>query len=316
MNGGRPRATEDFSVMTHTPGDATGNESRISGRALAVQTIRDTGSATTTLPGGDTDARRRRELALFLKAKRAAVAPQTVGLHPGRRRRTHGLLREEVAQRAGISPTWYTWLEQGREINPSTEVLEQLADALLLTRSERAHVMTLARPAATARVSRRFSHEVSAVLHSWINGLDQAAYVLNGRWDILAWNEATVRLLGDFAALPAADRNILRMIFLWPHWRRLFVDWECLAESVVAQFRAETARHAGAPELLELTDALAGDSAKFAHLWHARAVDVPQLKVKRLQHAELGTVDLTYAPLRPRGVADDLSVVVYSARAD
>ena len=113
--------------MTHTPGDATGNESRISGRALAVQTIRDTGSATTTLPGGDTDARRRRELALFLKAKRAAVAPQTVGLHPGRRRRTHGLLREEVAQRAGISPTWYTWLEQGREINPSTEVLEQLA---------------------------------------------------------------------------------------------------------------------------------------------------------------------------------------------
>jgi transcriptional regulator with XRE-family HTH domain len=98
---------------------------------------------------GDADAQRRRELALFLKAKRAAVAPQKVGLRPGRRRRTHRLLREEVAQRAGISPTWYTWLEQGREINPSTEVLERLAEALLLTRSERAHVMTLARPFAT-----------------------------------------------------------------------------------------------------------------------------------------------------------------------
>ena len=162
----------------------------------------------------------------------------------------------------------------------------------------------------------RFSHEVSDVLRSWIYGLDQAAYVLNGRWDVLAWNEAAVRLLGNFAELPMADRNILRLIFLWPHWRSLFVDWECLAESVVAQFRAETARHSGAPELLELTHTLASDSSEFASLWHARTVDVPELKVKRLQHPELGPVELTYAPLRPRGVADDLSVVVYSARAD
>jgi len=150
-------------------------------------------------------------------------------------------------------------------------------------------------------------------MRSWISGLDQAAYVLNGRWDLLAWNDAAVRLLGDFAALATADRNILRMIFLWPHWRRLFADWECLAESVVAQFRAETARHSGAPELLELTDALARDSMEFARLWHARAVDVPQLKIKRLQHPDWGPIDLTYAPLRPRGVADDVSVVVYSA---
>ena len=169
------------------------------------------------------------ELAAFLKAKRAAVEPQKVGLRPGRRRRANGLLREEVAQRAGISPTWYTWLEQGREINPSTEVLEQLADALLLTKSERAHVLTLARPGATSRASMRFSREVPAELLAWINGLDQPAYVLNGRWDVLAWNEASVRLLGDFGALPAADRNILRMIFLWQQWRQLFVDWECLA---------------------------------------------------------------------------------------
>ncbi|HEV8330113.1 MAG TPA: helix-turn-helix transcriptional regulator [Steroidobacteraceae bacterium] len=299
--------------MTQTPGDATGTESRR--RAFAVQTTGDTGSATTTFRCGDADAQRRRELAAFLKAKRAAVEPQKVGLRPGRRRRANGLLREEVAQRAGISPTWYTWLEQGREINPSTEVLEQLADALLLTKSERAHVQTLARPGATSRASMRFSSEVSGELLAWINGLDQTAYVLNGRWDVLAWNEATVRLLGDFGALPAADRNILRMIFLWEHWRNLFVDWESMAESVVAQFRAETARHCGTPELLALTDALARESREFAQLWRARAVDVPRLKVKRLQHPGLGAVELTYAPLRPRGVADDLSVVVYSSRA-
>jgi transcriptional regulator with XRE-family HTH domain len=299
--------------MTQTPGGATGNES--SQRTRAVQTTGDAGSRTTTFLAVDADAQRRRELALFLKAKRAAVAPQKVGLRPGRHRRASGLLREEVAQRAGISPTWYTWLEQSREINPSAEVLEQLADALLLTRSERAHLVTLARPGATARAAMRFSREVSDVLLAWINGLDQAAYVLNGRWDVLAWNEATVQLLGDFGTLPAGDRNVLRMIFLWGHWRKLFVDWECLAESVVAQFRAETARHCGAPELLALTDALAGESAEFARLWHARAVDVPQVKVKRLQHPRFGALELTYAPLRPRGVAGDLSVVVYSSRA-
>jgi transcriptional regulator with XRE-family HTH domain len=258
------------------------------------------------------DVQRRRELALFLKAKRAAVLPQSVGLRPGRRRRANGLLREEVAQRAGISPTWYTWLEQGREINPSTEVLGQLADALLLTSSEGRHLVTLARPTAPSRTSPRFSREAPGVLLSWMKGLDQPAYVLNGRWDVLAWNEPAARLLGDFASLPTADRSILRMIFLWEHWRNLFVDWECLAVSAVAQFRAETARHCGAPELLAFTETLASESTHFARLWHARAVDVPQFKVKRLRHAGLGPVELTYAPLRPRGVAGDLAVVVYS----
>lgn len=299
--------------MTQTPGGTTGTQSRPA--APASQSSRNTGSAATRFAGGDADAQRRHELALFLKAKRAAVPPQSVGLRPGRRRRANGLLREEVAQRAGISPTWYTWLEQGREINPSTAVLEQLADALLLTRSERTHVMTLARPVASSGASLRFTQQVSDELRAWINGLDQAGYVLNGRWDVLTWNDAAVRLLGDFGALAPADRNILRMIFLWQHWRDLFVDWESLAESVVAQFRAETARHSGAPELQALSDTLAGDSAEFARLWRARTVDTPQLKVKRLRHATLGTLDLTYAPLRPRGVANDLSVVVYSSRS-
>ena len=150
------------------------------------------------------------------------------------------------------------------------------------------------------------------MLVSWINGLDQPAYVLNGRWDVLTWNESTRRMLGDFSALASEDRNILRMIFLWEHWQTLFADCDGLAASAVAQFRAETARHAGAPELVALTSKLAQDSAEFAALWQARQLDVMQLKAKRLRHAELGTVDLTYAPLRPRGVASDLSVVVYS----
>jgi transcriptional regulator with XRE-family HTH domain len=293
--------------MTQTPIVTPGSEFKRAARPS--QTTTDTGSASTSF---DADAQRRSELALFLKAKRAALSPCSVGLQPGRRRRASGLLREEVAQRAGISPTWYTWLEQGREINPSAEVLDQLADALLLTASERAHLVTLAKPNTAARSKPQFSREAPPMLVSWINGLDQPAYVLNGGWDVLAWNPAACRMLGDFAALPGADRNILRMIFLWEHWRTLFADCDGLAASAVAQFRAETARHAGAPELLALTSRLAQDSTEFATLWQARQLDVIQLKAKRLRHAELGVVDLTYAPLRPRGVAGDLSVVVYS----
>jgi transcriptional regulator with XRE-family HTH domain len=292
--------------MAQTPIETTGSEFKRAGRPS--QTSSGAGSATTSFGA---DAERRNELALFLKAKRAALSPQSVGLQPARRRRASGLLREEVAQRAGISPTWYTWLEQGREINPSAAVLDQLAEALLLTASERAHLVTLAKPNAAA-ATLRFSREAPPMLVSWINGLGQPAYVLNGRWDVLAWNESTRRMLGNFASLASEDRNILRMIFLWDHWRTLFADCDGLAASAVAQFRAETARHAGATELQALTNKLARDSAEFAALWQERQLDVMQLKAKRLRHAELGIVDLTYAPLRPRGVANDLSVVVYS----
>ena len=217
-----------------------------------------------------------------------------------------------MAQRAGISPTWYTWLEQGREIKPSADVLEHLADALLLNESERDHLKTLATPDPAVRWRRRFSSAAPQTLASWLDGLDHPAYVLNGRWDVLAWNKPAKDILGDFASVPRADRNILRMIFLWPDWRRLFVEWGCLAASAVAQFRAETARYAGAEELEALTRGLVRDSADFAMLWNVRAVDGPRLRTKRMLHPKLGAIDLTYAPLQPKGVAGDLSVVVYS----
>lgn len=283
-----------------------------SGAAEASQTSGDAGISSTSFVIADPDVRRRAELALFLKAKRAAIAPENIGLRPARHRRARGLLRDEVAQRAGISQTWYTWLEQGREIKPSREVLEHLAEALLLSESERGHLMTLARPEASDRSPRCFSHAAPPALQSWTAGLDQPAYVLNGRWDVLAWNEPAREVLADFATIPPADRNVLRMIFLWPDWRRLFVEWDCLAASSVAQFRAETARYAGGEEFEAFTRKLAADSADFAGLWYARAVDAPRLRVKRMHHPRLGMIDLTYAPLQPKGLAGDLSVVVYS----
>jgi transcriptional regulator with XRE-family HTH domain len=280
-------------------------------RVIASQTSRDTGSPAATFVT-DADEQRRSDLAAFLKSRRAAIAPGAVGLLPGPRRRVAGLLREEVAQRAGVSLTWYVWMEQGREIRPSADVLEHLADALLLNDSERNHLMTLARPDPSARWSPAFSHDAPDDLRAWIAGLDQPAYALNGRWDVLAWNEPARAMLADFAAVPDADRNILRMIFLWADWRDLFLDWECLAASSVAQFRAETARFAGHADIEALTSGLAADSPLFARLWNAREVDGPRLKTKRMNHSRLGPLELSYAPLQPRGVAEDISVIVYA----
>jgi len=137
-----------------------------SGGAERSQTIGDAGIASTTF-AADPDIQRRQELARFLKAKRAAISPGSVGLRPTRRRRAPGLLREEVAQRAGISPTWYAWLEQSREIKPSADVLELLADALLLNESERDHLKTLATPNPTVRWRRRFSSAAPERQGSW-----------------------------------------------------------------------------------------------------------------------------------------------------
>ena len=274
------------------------------------QTSGNAGIGSTSFGVADPDERRRRELAQFLKAKRAGIAPESVGLRRTWRRRARGLLREEVAQRAGISPTWYVWLEQGRDIRPSADVLEHLADALALTDSERAYLLALARTGVAAK--HVFSCAAPPALTAWLDGLDQPAYAINGRCDVLGWNRPATALLGDFASVVPADRNIMRMIFLWPEWRRRFVDWDRLAASAVAQFRASTARYAGTAELAAFVRDLAHDSGDFAALWNARGVETPQLKVKRMQHPELGAIDLTYAQLQPKGVAADLSVIVYS----
>jgi transcriptional regulator with XRE-family HTH domain len=268
----------------------------------------DTSTGTTTFPA---DAARRSELAAFLKAKRNDLLPARVGLKAGARRRARGLLREEVAQLAGISPTWYVWLEQGRDIRPSSGVLKQLADALLLTAAERSHLLTLSRPADTG--SSDFSTDAPDTLKTWIAGLNrQPAYVLNGIWDIVAWNAAAREMFGDFSRVPTSQRNVLHMIFRWQPWRKLFGNWDCLAAFAAAQFRADTAAHSGHLRRAALIEDLCANSQEFAALWTAGAVVAPRLTEKVIQHPTLGERTLTYAALRPQGVSADISVVVYS----
>ncbi len=141
---------------------------------------------------------------------------------------------------------------------------------------------------------------------------NQPAYVVNGLWDVLAWNDAALELFGDFELVPMRERNVLRMIFCWSPWRTLLVDWSEVAASATAQFRAATACYSGHPQLVELLVRMNSESREFADLWRAGAVNEPRVYSKRLRHPRLGVQTLTYAPLKPQGTTDDLSVMVYS----
>lgn len=256
------------------------------------------------------DEERRRELAAFLKMKRSALSPSTCGLPVSHRRRSKGLLREEVAQRAGTSLTWYTWLEQGREIQASPELIERLAQALHLTDAERQHLQRLARP---EQRKNSLTIEAPASLSAWIEGLDpQPAYALNGLWDVIAWNKAACDLLGNFGAIAADDRNLLRLLFLSPDWRVLFIDWEEIAHSAVAQFRSAMARLPNTAQAQAMVRRLSAECPEFSSMWRQGAVAGPELKMKRMRHHHHGDITLSFASVRPEGLPEDISVTIYA----
>ena len=195
-----------------------------------------------------------------------------MGLPGGGRRRTPGLRREEVAHLAGVGTTWYTWLEQGRDVRASLDVLEALARALHLTQAERSHLVLLGR-GEEAPPCKNPVERVSPTLRRLIEGLGaNPAYILGRRWDYLAWNDAAAALLGDFGAVPRAARNHLWLTFTDPVRREMFSDWERSARTLVAKFRADSARHIGDPEFESLIAALRKSSPEFAHAWERHEV--------------------------------------------
>src|SRR5262245_7127682 len=182
----------------------------------------------------------RAALAEFLRARREARSPSQVGLPAGRARRAPGLRREEVAMLAGVSVTWYTWLEQGRPINASRSVLDALARALLLDDAEHAHLLLLAAPEAELPDAITLDPPPDALVHM-IAALDpNPAYLLGPRWEYLAWNQAQGRLYPGAAELEESARNLLWIIFTQPYVRDLIVDWDHEARHMVNQFRADT----------------------------------------------------------------------------
>jgi transcriptional regulator with XRE-family HTH domain len=215
-------------------------------------------------------AARRRELGDFVRALRERVSPASVGLGGATRRRTPGLRREEVAQLAGFSPTWYTWIEQGRDVSVSPTALARLARALRLGRAERAYLFELAGkrdpdPGSGA------ADEVPAAALVALTTIDAPAYLLDREWNARGWNAAAARLFVGWLDCDG-ERNLLRFVFLTREARRLICDWDHRARRVVAEFRAQCGAHLDDPALRVLIDDLVAHSPEFALLWHEHAV--------------------------------------------
>lgn len=241
---------------------------------------------------------RRDELAAFLRARREALRPEDVGLPPGRGRRTPGLRREEIALLAGVSVTWYTWLEQGRPINASADVLGALARSLRLDEAGRQHLLALAARGTGDAVPD--VEEAPDALVRLIASMHPApAYVLGPRWEFLAWNEAQARLYPMIERLEGDDRNLLWVVFAEPAARALIVDWPDQARRIMAEFRAGTAGLRTDARVVALVDRLRAASPEFAEWWAQQDVAQFQTRVRRYHHERAGELAFEYQQLTP-----------------
>jgi transcriptional regulator with XRE-family HTH domain len=247
----------------------------------------------------------------FLKDRRTRLDPVALGF-PTSRRRTPGLRREEVAQRANVSATWYTWLEQGRGGAPSADVLDRIARALMLTDVEREHLflLGLGRP---PEVRYQAQEGVSPRLQRVLDAMEYTpAYLKNATWDIVAWNRASSAVLADYETLGAEERNILRRIFASDVRRDRLPNWEKDAAFIVAAFRADVARTGATRNVEALVEELCRRSPEFDRMW--RNNDVRHAygeTAKLLHHPGAGAIELEYSAFAVEG-RPDLGLVVYN----
>lgn len=230
---------------------------------------------------------RRTELGTFLRNRRERLAPQDVGLPPSLRRRTPGLRREEVAQLAGVGVTWYTWLEQGRPINASTQVLDSIARTLKLDPDEHSHLYRLADMPALAPVGKTpepLGPEVQLVL----DGLNLIACVINERFDLLAWNHSYELLFPGVVTSAGKYHNMVWNIFTSPRCCHVFVNREEEMPRIVATLRAAYAHHVGEPRWEHFIKDLAETSPQFAQLWAQHEVGSYGTRVKIFSHPGIG----------------------------
>jgi transcriptional regulator with XRE-family HTH domain len=250
-------------------------------------------------------------LGTYLRDRRMKLDPAAFGFPP-ERRRTSGLRREEVAQRANISPTWYTWLEQGRGGAPSANVLDRISRALMLTDVEREHLflLGLGRP---PEVRYRKNESVTPRLQRVLDALDPSpALIRTAIWDVLAWNRAATVMLGDYGALPPRQRNVLRVVFLDPRARAVQYNWESVARHVVGAFRVDAARAGAAEEVAPLVEELCQLSPEFRKMWRDNDVQGRHGEaVKQIRHPVLGRLAFEYSTFAVDG-RTDLSMIVYN----
>lgn len=239
----------------------------------------------------------RRELADFLRARRESIRPDQVGLPIGRGRRTPGLRREEVAMLAGVSLTWYTWLEQGRRINASDDVLLAIGRALNLDDAGQSHLLALTDPG-TASVTA--PTEAPSALVRLLDALMPApAYVLGPHWEFVAWNAAQERLYPRLPELVGPRRNLLWVLFADPETRDLITDWDIHARQALAEFRSATSPVRHDPAMVELVELLTTESESFAEWWPEHDVSGFETRLRRFDHPTAGELTFEYQQLAP-----------------
>jgi len=251
-------------------------------------------------------------LGSYLRDRRTRLDPTAFGFGGGRRR-TPGLRREEVASRANISPTWYTWLEQGRGGAPSADVLDRIAKSLMLTEPEREHLYILglgrlpeARYQPVDGITPRLQRVLDALVLS-------PAIIKTAMWDVVGWNRAAAVLLTDYSKLPREGRNILRLMFGSDQVRARNEDWESIARFVVGAFRADVAR-AGANNsaaATSLVEELSRISPEFAALWQDNDVVAHGEGIKRIHHPEAGLLAMEFSSFAVEG-RPELGMIVYN----
>lgn len=251
---------------------------------------------------------RRRELASFLRSRRERISPEQVGLPRLGRRRTPGLRREEVAQLAGVGVTWYTWLEQGRDINVSSQVLTALCRTLMLDAGERSHLFTLA-GVGIVNESAKACNAVPDPIRIILHALPYPASVNNSRRDILVSNALSEAIWGPYRDWE--ERNVLVHLFITKRWCPISLDWEHSAPRLVAEFRAAMARHMGEPAWTGLLERLLAESPEFAELWARHDVLTGENVVKRVRSRDVGLLHLNITHLW-FGPTSDLRLTAYT----
>ncbi|MBW3591609.1 MAG: helix-turn-helix transcriptional regulator [Actinobacteria bacterium] len=253
----------------------------------------------------DVDHQRRLEVSRFLRSRRARLSPEDLGLEPGPRRRTPGLRRKEVAARAGVSVTWYTWLEQARPINVSTDVIDALCRALRLDESEWRHVRRLI--GLPTPIIEHHGADIRTI-RAVVDALGVLpAVALDSCLDIIVTNEAQKALFGDPSTLPPHRQNLLWWMFGDTDMRRSIADWDESATMLVAWFRAECGKHPGDRRSIELVDELSRESNDFNERWKRGEVKQFMGRQYTVRHDRYGVFCLENTQLR---VVDHPSVTI------
>jgi hypothetical protein len=237
---------------------------------------------------------RYKELGDFLKTRRAKILPSQVGLPEGTRRRTPGLRREEVSLLSGIGLTWYTWLEQGRPIQISSQVLESLARTFMLDRLETIHLYTLAKQAPPTSFP-NYNDTVNPMLQHVIDNIEfSPATILDARWNVIAWNNAAAKIIFDYSKINVSDRNLMKIMFTNEDYKKIVADWESAAQLMIAKFRLTYGKLVEDPWTENLINELKSESIEFNSWWQMYNVKTEDEIIKTINHPSLEELKFEY----------------------